>query len=69
MLDILQVISGSCLFQNLQYLQQSATIKRPKLLRYPFGIKTQQGESETMDSPFLFSQNRHFRAFGLTTNL
>ena len=38
-------------------------------MRYPFGIKTQQGESETMDSPFSFSQIRIFRVFGLTSDL
>jgi hypothetical protein len=51
MLDILQVISGSCLFQNLQYLQQHTTFRRPKFLRYPSGITAQKGESEPMDLP------------------
>ena len=38
-----------------------------KFLRYSIYITTQKGESEPMDLPFLFFQNRIFRAYNLTT--
>jgi len=47
----------------------SACLPAGLWIKHLLGITTQRGEYEAMDSPFLFSQNRHIRAFGLTTNL
>ncbi len=51
------------------YLQQISTFETPKNLRYSILITTQKGESEPMDSPFLLSQSRIFRAYDLTPDL
>ncbi|MGD9044383.1 MAG: hypothetical protein PVG06_11745, partial [Desulfobacterales bacterium] len=53
-------------FQKYRYLQQNTTISRFENLRYSIYIKTQMGESEPMDLPFLLSQSRIFQASSLT---